>query len=566
MTDGPIDRAGALTALTAVGQLYELLECEVLGRRVRVFRNAPRNLRALYEAAQSDKTFLVYGAERLTFREFWRATQAFADILRLDYGVARGDRVAISLRNYPEWMIAFAAATSVGAIAVAMNALWAADELQHALADCAPKVLVVDQDRLARLPSHGPPDGCVVLVVRAQADLPAWASAFPALEEGGDLTRVAAPPIDPDDDAVMLYTSGSTGRAKGVLSTHRNLLTALMSWELDADATALTRGAAPGPADAPQPVGLLAVPLFHVTGLHSVFLGSFRAQRRLVSMFKWDPVVGAALIEEEGVTSFTAPAAVTGDLVAFAARNGLDLPSLQRVGGGGAARAPGQVRMLDAVFPKAIPHTAWGMTETNAIGMSLSGPDYLARPESSGQAAAVLDVRILRPDGQPAAPGAPGELQVRGSTVMQGYWRRPDANAEAFQDGWLRTGDVARLDADGFIYIVDRIKDLVIRGGENIGCGGVEAALLEHPGVLEASVYGVPDERLGEEVAATLYVALGVEPDDVRTFLRDRLPRHERPQHLHLVHAALPRVASGKIAKQQLRSEAIARLGVAPRA
>ncbi len=561
-----MDRSDTLALLTAVGQPYELVECEVLGRRVRVFRNAPRNLRALYESAQSHRTFVVYGDERLTFREFWSATQAFAEILRADYGVARADRVAISLRNYPEWMIAFAAVTSIGAIAVAMNALWMADELRHALGDCDPKVLVLDQERLVRLPADGVSGGCAVLVVRAEGGLPPWASPFPSLDRDGDVVRFEPPPIDSDDDAVMLYTSGSTGRAKGVLSTHRNLLTTLMSWELDAEVTALRCGAAPEAGDGPHPVGLLGIPLFHVTGLHSVFLGSFRAQRRLVSMYKWDPGVGASLIAKEGVTTFTAPSAVTGDLVAYASRNALDLPSLQRLGGGGAARAPEQVRMIDAVFPRATPHTAWGMTETNAIGMSLSGSDYLARPESSGQVAAVLDIRIVRPDGEPVPPGAPGELQVRGSTIMRGYWRRPDANAEAFQDGWLRTGDVARIDAAGFIYIIDRIKDLVIRGGENIGCGAVEAALLEHPGVLEASVYGVPDDRLGEEVAATLYVTPGVEPDEVRAFLEDRLARHERPQHLHLVHAELPRHASGKIAKQQLRSEALARLGLAPRA
>jgi long-chain acyl-CoA synthetase len=232
------------------------------------------------------------------------------------------------------------------------------------------------------------------------------------------------------------------------------------------------------------------------------------------------------------------------------------------VGGGGAPRAPAQVRNIDRTFERAVPNTGWGMTETNAIGTGIAGKDYLDHPESSGRRSAVLDLRIVDEAGNELASGERGELQVRGTSVIRGYWNRPDANAETFVDGWLRTGDVAYLDGDGFLYIVDRIKDLVIRGGENIGCGSVEAALLEHPAVAEASVYGVPDERLGEEVGATVHGPSAADEDELRAFLKPRLAAFEIPRYIRISAAPLPRTASGKILKRQLREEAARELGL----
>ena len=275
-------------------------------------------------------------------------------------------------------------------------------------------------------------------------------------------------------------------------------------------------------------------------------------------MYKWDVELAAELIERERITSVVAPPAMTGDLVAAAARTNRDLSSLIMVGGGGAPRAPAQVRGIDQAFKRALPNTGWGMTETNAIGTGIVGRDYLEHPESSGRASAVLDLRIVDEDGAPLPAGERGELWVRGTSVVRGYWNRPDANAETFVDGWLRTGDVAYLDDDGFLYIVDRIKDLVIRGGENIGCGAVEAALLEHPKVIEASVYGVPDERLGEEVGATLHTDGSVGADELRAFLGPRLAAFAIPRYIRFASEPLPRTASGKIFKRQLRTEAAA--------
>jgi long-chain acyl-CoA synthetase len=275
-------------------------------------------------------------------------------------------------------------------------------------------------------------------------------------------------------------------------------------------------------------------------------------------MYKWDPEAAAALIEREKITTFTAPAAMTGDLVREAKRTDRDLSSLMSVGGGGAPRAPEQVRQIEASFAKALPATGWGMTETNAIGTGIGGLDYLARPASSGRCSAVLQLKVIDDKGVELPPGERGELLVRGTSLFRGYWNRPEVNAEVFTDGWFRTGDVAYLDDEGYLFIVDRIKDLIIRGGENIGCGQVEAALLMHPDVHEAAVYAVPDERLGEEVGATIYAAPRLDVVALRAFLHEHLARFEVPRYILPVKAPLPRTASGKILKRQLRDEALA--------
>lgn len=554
-----VTRLEALAQLTGSGLPYELVEVEALGRRVRAFRNAPVNLRALFEAGRSELPFIVYEDERLSFEEAWVQSQRLAAVMAREYGVEKGDRVAISMRNYPEWILGFMAATSIGAVAVAMNALWQPHEMEYGLNDSGAKLLLADQERLDRLAAcDAPPAGLKVIAVRATKPLAPGQRSYDAVMAGVGQARPPEPAVGPDDDVIMLYTSGSTGHPKGAVSTHRNIMSALLSWELDAQAGMLA-GFAPV-VGGPQPAALLSIPLFHVSGLHVSLLQSFRAQRRLVCMYKWDPAQAVEIIERERITGFNGPPAVTGDLVEIARREGRDLSSLIAVGGGGASRAPEQVRAIDAAFPNAAPNTGWGMTETNAIGTSIAGADYLAHPASSGRVSAVLDLRIVDENGAEQPAGARGELQIRGASIMREYWNRPDANAETFVDGWMRTGDVAHVDEDGFVYIVDRIKDLVIRGGENIGCGAVEAALLEHPEVIEASVFGVPDERLGEEVGATIYARSPVNADELRVFLAPRLARFEIPRYFHFADAPLPRIASGKIFKRQLREEAARRL------
>jgi long-chain acyl-CoA synthetase len=534
-----MSRAEAIAQLTRPGAPFELETGERDGRTERRFRHAPASLRDLFGQAASDLPFIVYEEERLTFAEAWTAAGVLGHVLVQQFGVAKGDRVAISMRNYPEWIIAFMAATSIGAIAVAMNAHWRPDEMAYA--------------------QISPPLDVAVIGVRSGAHAAADYTALLASAGEAALPDVA---IEPDDLAIMLYTSGSTGHPKGVPSSHRNVLSALLSWEFDATAMALMAGVT-APVTDVQSATLLAVPLFHATGSHAVYLASYRAQRRLVCMHRWDPAKAAELIERERINTFIAPSAMTGDLVRVARQTGRDLSSLSVLGGGGAPRPAEQVRQIDAVFANAAPATGWGMTETNAIGTGIYGPDYLGRPSSSGRCSIVLDLKVVDADGRELPAGERGELLVRGASVFRGYWNKPEADAQSFTDGWFHTGDVAYIDTEDFVFIVDRIKDLIIRGGENIGCGQVENALVSFPAVHEAAVYGVPDERLGEEVGATVYAPGDLDLDALRAFLCERLAAFEIPRYILTTQAPLPRTASGKILKRELREEALARLASA---
>lgn len=569
MLDHQPNRAEVLATLTAPGQPFELIDSTVFGRACRFFKNAPATLRDLYYDNASDLEFLVYEDERLTYAEAYSKSAQIAQLLIRQYGITRGDRVAISMRNYPEWVLSFMAVTSIGGIAVAMNSLWRPDEMAYGLLDSGAKVLLADEERLARFAQIENTSGhtldvqTIAIRTSAYPDSPELSALLAQqAREHGVLAMPEQCP-DAEDDATILYTSGSTGHPKGVVSCHKNILAALMSWELD-QTCAIAMLPEPPPPPPQQAATLLAVPLFHATGSHAVYLASYRHQRKIVSMYKWDAALAAELIEVEKISSVIAPAAMTGDLVQEATRTQRDLGSLAAVGGGGAPRAPDQVRNIDQSFANALPNTGWGMTETNAIGTGIGGMDYLEHPESSGRCSAVMELSVIDDDGNALAAGERGELLIRGAGVFRGYWNRPDANEETFlPGGWMRTGDVAYLDDEGYLYIVDRIKDLVIRGGENIGCGEVEAALLEHPLVQEASVYAVPDERLGEEVGTTLYVSSDITEDELSGFLQARLAKFKVPRYVYQQQAPLPRTASGKILKRDLREEACQRLGLA---
>jgi len=331
----------------------------------------------------------------------------------------------------------------------------------------------------------------------------------------------------------------------------------LVSWELDG-AVRLIRLGTPPPPGLPEPqVSLMSIPLFHTSGSHSGMLISLRRGNTLVLMRRWDADQAIDLIQRERVQVFNTVATITGDLLRRARERGVTLDSLIAVGGGGAPRPPEQVRAIPQVFPNAAPGLGWGMTETNAVGANITGADYLARPTSTGLPTVVLDMKIVDPLGQDVAPGQEGELCVRGTALFRGYWNRPDADRDAFRDGWFRTGDLARLDGDGFLYIVDRIKDIVIRGGENISCSHVEAALCEHPAVAEAIVFGVPDERMGEQPAAVVvrHAGAALSREDLLAHLGPRLGAFQIPHYFHIQDGLLPRIASGKVDKRRIRGE-----------
>jgi len=548
-----MNRLEAFAMVSAPGQPLEMIEVDVYDRSCRDFKHAPQSLRDLYQQNLSDKTFVVFEQERYSFLDIWAAASAFGAGLVNDYHIQKGDRVAICLRNYPEWIIAFEAITSVGAIVVAMNSLWQADEIHYGLQDSGCSLLIADQERCDLLGKANLERSYSTLVVRGDngSSLPRWED----LQQRHAEVSMPEVAISAMDDVMILYTSGSTGRPKGVVSSNKAVISALLSWEIAIYAWLLTRGI-PIEPPAQQPAALLAVPMFHVSGCHAIFLSAFRSQTKLILTRKWDPTQAAALIEQEQISGFTAPAAMTADLIYHAQQGDHDLSSLAMVGGGGAARAPEQVRDIDSAFANAMPNTGWGMTETNAIGTAIAGEDYLGRPGSSGLPAAVLDIRIANNEGHALPAGSQGEIQIRGTSMFRGYWNNPEATAAAHVNGWFKTGDLGYLDEEGYLFIVDRIKDMVIRGGENIGCGEVEAALLDHPQIREAAVYSIPDERLGEEVAATIFCDSLINEAALRTFLAPRLAKFKIPRYIRQSNDSLPRIASGKIFKLQIRQDA----------
>ena len=547
--------AEALAQVTASGEVHELIDVEMHGHPCRAYKNAPATLGELYASGISDECFIVYEDERYTFKEVHDRSAKIANIMVSQYGIKKGDRVAVAMRNYPEWAMTFSAITSIGAIAVAVNALWKTAELNYGMEDCGAKLMFADQERIDRCTPFHQESGLKLVAIRPTAELP---SDIPNLahlianETSAEMPQVA---IEPNDDATILYTSGSTGHPKGVVSSHRAIISALLSWEADAVARTAVSGDDLLEIDHQLAI-LVGVPLFHVAGLHSNYLGSYRSQRKTIFMYKWDVAKGAEIIEKEKVALFLAPASVTGDLVHYAQQSGSNLSTLLTVGGGGEPRAPDQVRKIATELGNTQPNTGWGMTETNAIGTSVVGDDYVRRASSSGMVAAVLDISVVNDAGKHLPARERGELLVRGGSMFRGYWNRPEANAVSFTGAWFHTGDEAYIDEEGFLFIVGRIKDLVIRGGENIGCGEVEAALLDHDNIIEACVYAVPDEKLGEELGATLYVDVDIEEGALREFLKPRLAHFKVPRYIHMQKDPLPRIASGKIDRITVRKEA----------
>ena len=551
-----MSRRQAIKQVCAPGQPFELKSTHIRGKPCRLFVNAPLTMHDLIFENQSDLDFLIYKKERLSYKTVYHHASALATALILDYGVGRGDRVFIAMRNYPEWVISLFAITSIGAIAVPVNAWWNRNELDFSLSDCEPRVVIADEERVARLAECDRiTSDTKVIRVRAPKHPKLSSTTWQATIEAHAGSAMPQASVEPDDDAIILYTSGSTGHPKGVVSSHRSILHALLSWELDWELRSQM-----GIYEVPEPLHqggmLLATPLFHVAACHAAMLSCVRVQRKVVCMYKWDAELAMQLIERERLTSLLATPAISGDLVRAAKKTDHNLSSLLVVGGGGAPRPPEQVHEIAQLTDGVVPSTGWGMTETNAIGAGIAASDYLERPTSSGQCSAVLDFRIVGEAGQELAAGERGELQVRGTSMFRGYWNRPDADIEAFDGDWFRTGDAAYLDEDGFLFIVDRIKDMVIRGGENIGCGRVEAALAEHPVVLEACVYSMPDERLGEEVGATVYVGGELTESDLREFLENRLAHFEVPRYFEFRQSPLPRIASGKVAKREIQAAA----------
>jgi long-chain acyl-CoA synthetase len=556
----------ALDQLTAPGAPFATSEIEIDGITYKVFDRAAGTLRDLFATARdrADDVYLVYEDERWTFGDVMAQVDGMASALVERYGVGKGDRVAIGMRNYPEWITSFAAITSIGAISVSLNAWWTEDELDYALGDSAPKVLIADKERVERGLRSCQERGIAILGVRLGDSAPEGVDRLEdVLVPGATMPDVE---VLEDDDATILYTSGTTGNPKGAVSTHRAVLNALSGFSCRSVAQTIRGGDTGGvvggdPADALPPVFILTVPLFHVTGCVPVMLSTFANGLKLVIMYRWNPERALELIEREKVTNFVGVPTMSWDLLESPDFEKRDTSSLRSVGGGGAPAPPELVRRIDAGFAKARPGIGYGMTETNAYGPQNSGDDYVSHPTSTGRSTPILEVKIVDEQGEEVPIGERGEICFKGPNLIRGYWNNPEATAETIVDGWLRTGDIGRIDEEGFVYIEDRAKDMVLRAGENIYCAEVEAVLYEHPAVYEAAVFGIPDERLGEQVAAAIYLRPGQEVtvEELQEHVKSKLAAFKVPTHIDLVEGQLPRNASGKILKRSIRDEIVAR-------
>jgi long-chain acyl-CoA synthetase len=559
--------AEAAAALTGPGQPFEMDEVEIRGVPTRVWKNAPPTLAAILELSRKhgEATFLVYEDERTTFEEHFAKAAGLAAHLGDRFGVAQGDRVAIAMRNFPEWAIAFWAAAAAGAVVVPLNAWWTGPELAYALADSGAKMLFADQERVARLAEHWGelPDLKDVVVARSAVELdPRHLTFDQALGDVPHKPKLPEVDIDPEDDATIFYTSGTTGVPKGAVGTHRNICTNQLSL---AFVNARNRLRAKGepqadPAGSTQNAYLLSVPFFHATGCHSVLVANTLFGGKLVIMHKWDPGRALELIERERVTTFGGVPAMVMQVLDHPDFDKRDLSSVKSVGYGGAPAPPELVRRIKEHFPGGNASNGYGLTETSSVTTMNAGDDYVRKPDSVGPPVPVCDVKVVGEESDEALPiGDVGELWIAGPNVVRGYWNKPEATAATFTDGWLRTGDVARIDDEGFVYIVDRAKDMVIRGGENVYCVEVESVLYEHPAVADAAVIGIPHEVLGEEVGAVVQVRAGFEvsEEDLRSFVAGRLAAFKVPVRVWFWDEPLPRNPAGKILKRDLREQLV---------
>jgi long-chain acyl-CoA synthetase len=557
----------AKAMLTAPGARFEMAEVVIRGVPTRVWKNAPPTLTDVFRASlpYAHREFALYEGDRVTYAAFHRAAVALAHELSAR-GVGKGDRVAVIMRNLPEWPVAFFAAAMIGAIVTPLNAWWTAPELEYGLADSGTRAAIMDgerwellADRLAALPAlehvyvarpRTPLEGTRAIPL---ADVLGPASAWHELAE----RPIPDAGLHPEDDATIFYTSGTTGKPKGALGTHRNICTHVLTSGYALARTYLRRGEAPPAPDpnGPQRVNLLVIPLFHATGCMASLVPAVALGSKLVFMRKWDPEQGMALIERERVTAAGGVPAIAWQLVEHPARERYDLSSLESVGYGGAPAAPELVRRIGECFPSSQPGNGWGMTETSAGVTGHLAEDYRNRPDSCGPATAVADMKVVDAEGRSLAPGEVGELWVKGPQVVKGYWNNPQATAETFEGGWVRTGDLARIDEEGFCFIVDRAKDMLIRGGENIYCVEVENALYEHPAVMDAGLVGLPHKVLGEEPAAVVQLSPGskASEDELKAWTAQRLAAFKVPVRIVFSSDPLPRNANGKILKGELK-------------
>ena len=575
-------RQRMIDELTIPGGLYEVAEETVRGIKYRFFKSRPVNLKEMYGLGIEKDSFyakvmirwfgdidfpcLVYQDERYSYKEIYQLAARLAWGMKQQYGLEKGDRVAIAMRNYPEFCLAFMASTALGALAVPLNAWWEGPELEYALQDSEPKLIFADTQRAERLAPYIKKPRIPLVIVRPEGDYPNEWIHYQDLIASSAEEEFPQAEVDIDDDAYIMYTSGSTGRPKGVVTTHRAVITTCMTWQYPTIGLAyLNRDCLDEAKPAFMPATLLMLPMFHVTGLISSFLSGFGLKRKTVMMYKWNPEEALRLIEQERVTHFSGVPTMSWEMVNSPHLNRHDISSLAVLSGGGAARPPKHVKMLEEILGRHIAQAGYGLTETAAVGCINAGGNYAIHPDSVGRPSPpIIEAKIVDPSGNTLPTGEIGEICLKSTANLRCYWKNPEATDEiSLEDGWIKTGDVGVVDEQGFVYIKDRVKDLVIRGGENIACQEVEDALYEHPNVYEAAVFGLPEERLGEQVAAVVMVKPGEQliEQELKDFLGNRLAKFKIPNLIWLQKNPLPRGATDKIYKKGLREEKLKEIG-----
>ena len=546
--------------LIAPGAPFELIELSVNGQTLPAYRNAFASLPALLDVGRvhGAREFMVYEGDRWSFDRFYQAVDALAGRLQAEHGVKAGDRIAIAMRNRPEWAVAFVAAALLGAVPAPLNSFGLQGELLANLRDLKPRWLVCDAERFVRVSDDLAALDCLAVVVEGA---PGQGDADWAAMTAPGAPAVQPPALQPQDDALILFTSGASSQAKGVLSCQRAVCQALHNIDYIGAITAMT---SPDMIKAMmarglQPTTLTAVPLFHVSGLHAQLLASLRHGRRLVFMHRWGPTQALQLIQKEKITQFNGAPSMVMQLLA---EPGFDDPAITgSLGGVGFGGAGLPQRLIDDVLSRrgeAMSGTGFGLTETNGVGAASSGRLFQLKPHSSGLISPIIELRVAEFDGTPMPIGQSGEVWLRGVTVMQGYCAQSATSGKALEDdGWFRTGDIGLMDADGFLRIVDRIKDVINRAGEKIAAAEVESCLLQHPGLVEAAVFSQPDEQTGEAVVAVVVLAPGAEltPAQVQAHVTGRLAAYKVPLHVHVRHDSLPRNPAGKMLKSALKRE-----------
>ncbi len=545
----------AIAAVAGPGQIFEVIESEKDGVTNRVFKNSPENLRQFFDTARGlDQTFLVYEDEEWTFQEVMENVDALGYALVHHYGVKPGERVGIAMRNLPEWIISFAAIISIGAVSVSLNAWWTAEELDYAINDSGAKVLIADPERVERASEACQRAGVHLLGVRLDELLPLspgverWAD---VVVKGAEMPSVS---ISADMDATILYTSGTTGFPKGAVSTHGAVCQAIMAFSSGAAIQAARRGGEET-GSGQAPCFILIVPLFHVTGCIPVMMSCFSWHFKLVMMYRWEPERALQLIERHKVTNFVGVPTQSWDMLEHPNFSKYDTSSLTAIGGGGAPAPPKLVARVEDSFKQGRPNLGYGMTETNAYGPGNYGDDYVSHASSTGRVPTiVMDVEI-RDENLNALPVCEsGEIWMKSPTLIRGYWQKPEATRETIHDGWLRTGDLGHIDEDGFLYVEDRIKDMILRAGENVYSAEVESAIYEHPAVYEAAVFGLPHERLGEEVACVVMLKKDAHltKNELHAHLVSRLASFKIPTRVAFTDQPLPRNPAGKFLKREM--------------